>query len=248
MTVRQLIVSLTLTLLPFVGTSIGVTAAPPDRGEWTSLFNGRSLDGWERHSGEAVFSVEEGAIVGTSIAGTGNSFLCTTTQYQDFIFECEFKVDQGLNSGVQFRSQVFEEDREIDLGNGKTRKVPADRVHGYQCEIDCGDKPQRMWTAGIYDEARRGWLYPGPKGGDAARFTEQGIRIIDPEGWNTFRIECCGDAIKTYVNGELRSDFRDDMTLNGIIALQVHGIGDDPARAGKQVRWRNLRLRELPSE
>ena len=30
------------------------------------------------------------------------------------------------------------------------------RVHGYQVEIDPSD---RAWSAGIYDEARKGWLY-----------------------------------------------------------------------------------------
>jgi hypothetical protein len=102
-----------------------------------------------------------------------------------------------------------------------------------------------MWTAGIYDEARRGWLYPGPKGGDGDAFTTQGVRIIDRDGWNTFRIECRGNSIKTYLNGELRADFEDDMTTKGVIALQVHGVGNNPARVGKQVRWRNLRIHEL---
>ncbi len=228
--------------------SLRTDAADPDSAAWTSLFDGKSLGGWERHSGTAKYDVEEGAIVGTSVPNTGNSFLCTTREFGDFVFECEFKVDEGLNSGVQFRSQFFDHDVEIDLGGGKTRKIPADRVHGYQCEIDCGDKPVRMWTAGIYDESRRGWLFPGPKGGDKKAFTEQGIRIIDPEGWNRFRIECRGDSIKTFVNGELRADFEDDMTGKGVFGLQVHGIGNHPERIGNQVRWRKLRIKDLSAE
>ncbi|MGE0376204.1 MAG: family 16 glycoside hydrolase, partial [Planctomycetaceae bacterium] len=46
-------------------------AAEPEGGEWTSLFNGESLEGWERHSGEAKYTVEDGAIVGTSVPDTG---------------------------------------------------------------------------------------------------------------------------------------------------------------------------------
>lgn len=223
-------------------------AAEPEGGEWTSLFNGESLEGWERHSGEAKYTVEDGAIVGTSVPDTGNSFLCTSAEFGDFVFECEFQVDKGLNSGVQFRSRFFDHEQEIDLGNGKTRTVPADRVHGYQCEIDCGDKPGRMWTGGIYDEGRRGWLYPGPHGGDEGRFTAQGVPLVDPDGWNAFRIECRGGSIKTFLNGELRADFEDGLTTKGIIALQVHGVGNNPGRVGKQVRWRNLRIREIKSE
>ncbi len=228
--------------------SLRTDAAEPGAAAWTSLFDGKSLNGWERHSGTAKYAVEEGAIVGTAVAGTGNSFLCTTREYGDFIFECEFKVDEKLNSGVQFRSQFFDHEVEIDLGDGKKRKIPADRVFGYQCEIDCGDKPDRMWTAGIYDESRRGWLFPGPKGGDGKAFTEQGVRIIDADGWNTFRIECRGDVIKTFVNGELRADFKDDMTGKGVFGLQVHGIGNHPDRVGKQVRWRKLRIQDLSAE
>ena len=53
-------------------------------------------------------------------------------------------------------------------------------MHGYQVEID-PNKPDRMWSGGIYDEGRRGWLYPGLRGGDAKAFTEQGQKIYSRE-------------------------------------------------------------------
>src|SRR5687768_8851573 len=120
--------------------------------KWTSLFDGNTLDGWTQHGGKAKYTVEEGCIVGRSVPNTANSFLCTNKEYGDFILEVEFKVDPKLNSGVQIRSQVFDEAREIEV-EGKTKKVPADRVHGYQVEIDPSD---RAFSGGIYDEARRG--------------------------------------------------------------------------------------------
>jgi len=84
-------------------------------------------------------------IVGTTVLNTPNSFLCTKKNYSDFIFEVDLKVEENMNSGIQFRSESS-----ADYNNG--------RVHGYQCEVDPSD---RAWSAGIYDEARRGWLYPG---------------------------------------------------------------------------------------
>jgi hypothetical protein len=33
------------------------------------------------------------------------------------------------------------------------------------------------------------------------------------------------------------------MTASGFIALQVHGVGDDPEKIGKTVRWRNIRIK-----
>lgn len=223
-------------------------AKDPESVEWESLFDGETLEGWEQHSGEAKYTVEEGCIVGTSVPRTGNSFLCTKTTYSDFIFECEFKVDPVLNSGIQFRSQFFDERTEIPLGDGKTKTIPADRVFGYQSEIDVEPKRNRMWSAGVYDEARRGWLYPGSKGGNGEKFSQQGQKVTNVEGWNKVRIECVGDSIKTFLNGEPRADFQDDLTPAGIIALQVHGVGNDENKIGKQVRWRNIRIKDLAGE
>ena len=43
----------------------------------------------------------------------------------------------------------------------------------------------------------------------------------------------------------LAADFHDAMTKEGIIALQVHGIGNQTEKAGEEVRFRNLRIKEL---
>ena len=118
---------------------------------WINLFNGKNLDGWEQHSGTAKYRVENGEIVGTTVLKTGNSFLCTKKTYGDFILEFEFKVAKDMNSGVQFRSEFYVSETEKEI-NGKKKKFPADRVFGYQYEID---PSPRAYTGGIYDEARR---------------------------------------------------------------------------------------------
>ena len=226
---------LTFVLLTLVTLS---AVAEEDR---TSLFDGKTLDGWVQKGGKASYVAKDGAIVGHSVPKTPNSFLCTEKRYGDFVLEYEYKCDNALNSGVQIRSNVFDKVTVVDL-DGKSRKIAAGRVHGYQVEID-PNKPDRMWSGGIYDEGRRGWLYPGLRGGDAKAFTEQGKQIYKPEQWNTVRVECRGDKIRTWLNGELRADFEDAATSEGFIALQVHGVG------GKEkplfVRWRNLKLTEL---
>ncbi|MBI4624867.1 MAG: DUF1080 domain-containing protein [Verrucomicrobia bacterium] len=208
-------------------------AAGPDG--FKPLFNGKNLDGWEQHSGTAKYRVEGGAIVGQTVAGTGNSFLCTAKQYGDFILELEFKVASDMNSGVQFRSQYYVKETEVEI-KGKKKKFPADRVHGYQYEID---PSARAFTGGVYDEGRRGWLVE-LKDNEAAR------KAFKQGEWNQARIECQGDHIQTWINGVKAADFRDGMTLKGIIALQVHGIGDGKKKApGEEVRWRNIRIKEL---
>lgn len=211
---------------------------------WTPLFNGTSLDGWVKRGGKATYAVEDGAIVGTSTLNTPNTFLCTPREYGNFVLEYEFKVDPKLNSGVQFRSQEFSSATEFEW-DGKVIKVPASRVHGYQSEIDPDPVRKRWWSAGVYEEAARNWLYPGLCGGDEKAFTESGAAMFKSDDWNQVRIEADGSTIKTFLNGKPRADMKDSRTAFGFIGLQVHGIGNDKSKDGTQVRWRNLRIREI---
>jgi hypothetical protein len=209
-------------------------AEPADEG-WQNLFNGKDLDGWVVRGGKAKYTAEDGCIVGRSVPNTANSFLCTKKNYSDFVLELEFKVHADLNSGVQIRSECFDEEKTVEL-NGKKIKILAGRVHGYQVEIDPDVKRGRLWTGGIYDEGRRGWLQD-LKDNEAAR------KAFKPDEWNKLRIECKGDSIKTWVNGVPAADLKDSATRTGFIGLQVHGVGkrEEPL----EVRFRNLRIKEL---
>lgn len=214
-------------------TLCSATVGPADG--WLSLFNGKDLDGWIPRGGKAKYRADNGEIIGTSVPNTTNSFLCTKNDYSDFILELEFKVHPDLNSGVQIRSQCFDEPKTVTLG-GKEIKIPAGRVHGYQVEIDADVKRGRLWTGGIYDEGRRGWLVD-LKNNEPAR------KAFKPEEWNQFHIECKGDSIKTWLNGVPAAELKDDVTASGFIGLQVHGVGkrEEPL----EVRFRNLRIKEL---
>lgn len=191
--------------------------------EWTSLFDGETLDGWNQKGGEAKYEVIDGTIVGSSIPNTPNSFLCTDKNYADFELELEFKVDPLLNSGVQIRSNSLPEYR-----NG--------RVHGYQVEMAGVDRGS---SAGIYDEARSGWLDPLSRDVTARYALQQGE-------WNHIRVRAEGDRIRTWLNGYPAADVTDSQTATGFIGLQVHSVGkrEEPL----QVRWREIRIRENPEE
>jgi len=215
-----------------------------DEKGFAPLFNGKDFTGWTQKGGKAKYTVINSEIVGTAVSGTPNSFMCTKKLYEDFILEYEYKCDNRLNSGVQIRSNAYDKEVTKTLENGKTKKFPAGRVHGYQIEID-PNKPERMWSAGIYDEGRRGWLFPGLRGGDGPAFTKMGQKTYKPNEWNKVRVECRGDSIKTWLNGVARADFKDGLSAKGFIGLQVHGIGKKKELVGAQVRWRNLRIKEL---
>lgn len=213
---------------------VAFSAAPvsAQEGDWKSLFDGKTLNGWKQKGGMAKYRVENGEIIGTCVPNTSNTFLCTEQDYGDFILEVEFKVHPKLNSGVQIRSQVFDEPKEIKH-NDKTIKVPAGRVHGYQVEIDPSD---RAWSAGIYDEGRRGWL-------NDLKDNEPARKAFKQNEWNKFRVECRGDSIKTWLNDVPAADLKDGMTPKGLIALQVHGVGAETEP--REVRWRNVRIKTL---
>jgi hypothetical protein len=216
--------------------------------EWKDLFNGRDFDGWTQKGGKAKYTIKDGSIIGHSVVKTPNSFMCTDKEYGDFVLEYEFKVDPRLNSGVQIRSHSYDKVHEYKW-QGKTIKVPAGRFHGYQIEIDPDVKRARMWTAGIFDEARRGWLCPGQLAGDKKAFSKQGGECFKPEAWNHVRIEAIGSSIRTWLNGSPRASIVDDMTPSGQIGLQVHGIGNNKDVEGSTVEWRHLRIKEItPSE
>lgn len=193
--------------------------------DWTSLFDGRSLTNWVQMNGTAEYRVQDGTIVGKSVVGSPNSFLCSVQGYGDFELEFEVKVDARLNSGVQIRSQ--------------TKDTPTGRVNGPQIEIEAsGEKGGE--SGYVYGEATgRGWLTPKER-------LIPHKKLRDGE-WNKYRVIAKGSRIQTWINGEPVEDLTDESAYKthpkGFIGLQVHQVAKG---AGPfQVAWRNIRIREL---
>ena len=186
--------------------------------KWKELFKNDDLSEFIILNGNATFQIENKILIGTSKLNTPNTFLATKKIFSDFILEFEVKIDDGLNSGVQFRSNSYK-----DYYNG--------RVHGYQCEIETS---KRRWAGGIYDEARRQWLYPLTRNPKSQNSFKNGK-------WNHFRIEAYGNNIKTYVNGVQTANLVDEMTSSGFIAFQIHSINDIKDN-GKKVMWKNIKI------
>jgi len=197
---------------------LGCAESGGDGIPWTPLLAGNDHDGWTIKGGTATYEVKNGTVTGRTVHDTPNTFLTSDKDYGDFILEFEYKVDPSMNSGVQIRSNSYPE-----YMNG--------RVHGYQIEID---PSERAWSAGIYDEARRGWLYPLTDNAEAQQAFKQ-------NEWNHYRIEAIGDTIKTWINQVPATFLVDDWTASGFIGLQVHSIGEED-QAGTEIQWRNLRI------
>jgi hypothetical protein len=189
---------------------------------WTNLFDGKTLTGWKRLAGTADYKVEDGAIVGTTIFNSGNSFLVTEKEFADFELEMDVKIlDTTSNSGVQVRSHYN------PAGHGG-----KGLVYGCQFEID---PSSRRWSGGIYDEGRRDWLYPGslnPGGQSAFKVGE----------YNHIRIECIGHVMKTWINNSPIAYLVDTVDLSGFIGLQVHAVSK-PELSGEKVYFKNIRIK-----
>jgi len=200
---------------------------------WIQLFDGATLNGWTQHNGTATYRVEDGTIVGRTTERSPNSFLCTTREFANFELEFEVKVDCRLNSGVQIRSKT----KTAPTGSG--RNDQPGRVYGPQVEIECSGT--NGTKAGyVYGEATgRGWLTPKERLIPHTKFRRN--------EWNHYRIVAQGPRIQTWINGEPVEDLVDEAIFethpSGFIGLQVHSV---PKGAGPyEVRWRNIRLREL---
>jgi len=218
-----------------VATLALLTAFPtlsPAAEKLAPLFDGKTLSGWTVKGGTATYRVENGVIVGRTVAGSKNTFLCTTRDYADFEFECEVQCDVALNSGFQIRSHIYA--RPTPQASAPKKIREAGEVYGYQCEIAAAANGV---SGNFWDEGR--WTKWHD---DLAKKPGAATAFKDGE-WNRYRIVAQGDRIRSWVNGVPCADFRDTLDATGFIGLQVHSIAK--GKGPYEVRWKNLRLREL---
>jgi hypothetical protein len=245
---------LVLIALPLVLFTFLAAAAPKQQQEWTSLFNGKNLDGWhvncvEADIGKTYWKVVDGTIECNSMGDKDHDYVWLTSdnEYADFTLTLQFQAfeDSAGNSGVQVRSRY---DDSPDAPRGGW-------LDGPQVDVHPGN-PLRIGK--IYDETREekrwispslpDWKYIKPDDQEVVeiRFANQG------NGWNNMRIRCKGTRIQTWLNGKNVTDFDGsgildneahklhNVGMKGHIALQLH------AKDELKIRFRNIRIRELP--
>jgi hypothetical protein len=206
-------VFLSVLVLVAAGLSVADEPAAPDEVGFVSLFDGKTLSGWEGDMD--LWKIENGMIVGDSPGIKRNEFLGTAKSFGDFELRLDFRLRNGDgNSGVQFRSKRVE-------GNSE--------VSGYQADIG-----EKYWGC-LYDESRRNKILVEAPAAFAAR--------LKKDEWNSYTIQAEGDHIVLKLNGETTVDYREadaDIAREGIIALQVHAGG--PLRVEfKNIRIRELK-------
>ncbi|MGE3819532.1 MAG: DUF1080 domain-containing protein [Isosphaeraceae bacterium] len=132
MTRRLAILTMALGLGLF-GTST-TTVSADDSSGWVSLFDGKTLSGWEsvplRAGNSAKWEVKDGALTGT---GDASMLYSPKGTYQNFRFRAEIKINDGGNSGMYVRCPAkkasFSEGYEIQINSSHRDPIKTGSVY-----------------------------------------------------------------------------------------------------------------------
>lgn len=245
-----------LTVLILAGCSSQDNRPDPGENGFISIFDGKTLDGWDGDS--TYWRVEQGNLVGEVTPSTipdRNSFIIWQGDMpSDFELKVEFRVSPEGNSGINYRSEPVE-------------GIPY-ALRGYQADLDGANR----YTGSNYEERRRTTLASQgertvlPPIPDAENLQEHishnrwtGVvvkdtlgdpdsldAVINDGGWNQYRIVARGNNLRHYVNGVLMSEVTDNDTVNrrfdGVLGVQVH-VGPP-----MKIEYRNFQLKDLTGE
>jgi len=216
---------------------------------WTSLFNGKNLDGWTVKCRPAdqdktgYWKVVDGRLTAETLPGSKHHYiwLLTEKEYGDFTLRLKVQTYSTTtgNSGIQVRSRYDDE---------------AGWLDGPQVDIN----PPGTWRNGfIYDETRgvQVWLWPnvGKPANAKPEHAPPGSKWFhddDRDVWNEVQVTCRGTKIKTFINGVTIADYDgakrlDDEThrsrnvgMKGRIGLQIHPGNE------LLIRFKDIEVRE----
>ena len=223
---------------------------------FVSLFDGKTLAGWDGRPG--VWSVEDGAIVGVSTKEkvAGNTFLVYHgIEAKDFDLKLEVKVDWGGGSGIQYRSSLGVPPgrvpgageppldlRWVMIGPQADFWFPVnERAKQYSGQLYSQNTSHGIiaWRGqAVQSEPER---FPRIVGNIGDR-TQLGAYVRDGE-WNQYTIIARGGVILHILNGQLMAVLVDDdpassNNVSGLFGLQIEGT---PCK----VSFRNLWLRKI---
>lgn len=204
-----------------------VPALPAAADEWHSLFDGKTLTGWEANENPGTWVVQDGALV---TKGPRSHLFYTgpvaNHDFKNFEFSAEVMTTPNSNSGIYIHTRL------------KSDPWPQ---AGYECQVINSHQPtdgsyaERKMSGSIY-AVRNTWRAPAK----------------DNE-WFEYRIKVSGKTIQTFINGELICQYTEvpnswrakdkpgRFLSSGTFALQGH----DPK---SEVHYRNLKVRLLPDD
>ena len=218
-------------------------AVAADEDGWQTIFDGKTLDGWDGNPD--FWRVEDDTITGQTTADKptkGNTFIIWRKgETADFELKLEYKIVGG-NSGIQYRS--FE--------------VPDNKwvIGGYQADFEAND----TYSGILYGEKFRNAIL-APRGQKTVLKTVDGkFKIeqvgtvgdsteiqskIKKEDWNEYHVSAKGFTFEHRINGVVTSvctDEAEDRRAKGVLALQLH------AGPPMKVQFRNIKIKQAKSK
>lgn len=193
-----------------------------------SLFDGRSLAGWEGN--RAVWRVVDGAIVGGSLAApiAASDYLCSAVEYGDFDLRVTARIVGGQNAGVSFRSARVPGSHEVGGYQADMGSISAGTL-AQMSTVSSANSTARvpLWGSlldefrpepGRYSDPERPYRFLAV----AARSTVEAT--LDVHGWNTVGIRAVGPTITLELNGTKTIDFTETGAVPrvGRVCVQVH--------------------------
>ena len=168
------------------------SAASNGNSNFTSIFDGKTLDGWKM-AGNGRFIIVESDAALQSEGGMGLLWY-SENKYKNFIFKLEWKVsDEGDNSGVFVRFPDPDDNPNVAVREG------------YEIQIDdrAGDPIHQ--TGAIYDFVAPSKAVSKP-----------------PGQWNTMEIQVLSQSYTVIINGQKVTEFTGSRMTEGYVGLQAH--------------------------
>jgi len=209
--------------------TIAASAAEPKA---TDLFNGKDLKGWhvdiphldKNPDAKGAFVVRDGMLVSL---GNPKGHVITDAKYENYRLDVQYRfAGRPGNCGVLVHAstpralyKMFPKSIEVQMHHRN--------AGDFWCIVEDITVPDM--------EKRRG---PKEKWGITEGKARRIVNLTDdsekpPGEWNTMIIECVGDAVKVWVNGDLVNHGTGCTATKGQIALQAEG---------SEVEFRKLRL------
>jgi hypothetical protein len=225
-----------LTLLPAVLIAClfaaSFTFAQQDRTESRNLFNGKDLAGWHTDVPEmdknpdvkSPFIVRDGMLVSL---GTPGGHLITDDEFENYRLEVEYRfADKPGNCGVLVHAStpralydMFPQSLEVQMAHENAGDFWCIKEDIAVPDMERRRGPKANWGVDV-DKARR-----------IENLTNGSEKPVGE--WNTMVIECQGDEIKVWVNGDLVNHGTNCTATKGQIAIQAEG---------SEVEFRKLEL------